>query len=346
MKTLLFYFTLLVSQLSYAAETEPTDYTFIAGHPSLQQWLLPTPIPTPKDNPLTAEKVSLGKMLFFDPRLSGDNNMSCATCHNPMLGWSDNLTVARGYKSKALTRATPLIINLAYNNLQMWDGRIKTLEEQALAPMEAELEMHADLSHKIALLSGIDGYVTAFDNAFPDQGVNTKTMAMAIASFERTLISNNSRFDTWVKGDKSALTADEISGFKLFVDPVKGNCAVCHSPPNFTDDGFHNIGLASFGHDNPDLGRYNQRRLNLMKGAFKTPTLRDIALSAPFFHDGSAQTLSDVVEHYSEGGKVKTNLSPNFTANTLTPEEIASIVSFLNALTSPHKPFTLPTLPQ
>ena len=337
---------MLVSKSGYATEIEFTDYTFIAGHQSLQHWLLPTPVPTPVDNPQTEEKISLGKILFFDPRLSGDNNMSCATCHNPMLGWSDNQPVARGYKSKALGRATPLIINSAYNNLQMWDGRIKTLEEQALAPMEAELEMHADLSSKIALLKSIDGYVTAFDKAFPGKTISRKTMAMAIASFERTVISNNSNFDAWVKGDESALTGDAKLGFQLFINPLKGNCAVCHSPPNFSDDGFHNIGLASFGHDSPDLGRYTQKPLHLMKGAFKTPTLRDIALSAPFFHDGSAQTLTQVIEHYSEGGKVKTNLSPNFNTNTLTSDEITSIVSFLNALTSPHSPITLPILPQ
>lgn len=346
MKTLIFCLILLTPKPAYSVDVESTDYTFVAGHQSLQHWLLPTPVPTPADNPQTAEKISLGKMLFFDPRLSGDNNMSCATCHNPMLGWSDSLAVARGYKSEPLDRATPLITNSAYNNLQMWDGRIRTLEEQALAPMEGELEMHADLASKIALLKSIDGYVTAFDKAFPGKTINKNILAMAIASFERTVISNNSKFDDWVKGDKSALSVNEIVGFKLFVNPMKGNCIVCHSPPNFTDDGFHNIGLASFGHKNPDLGRYTQKPLNLMKGAFKTPTLRDIALSAPFFHDGSAQTLTQVVEHYSDGGKITTNLSPNFEANKLTPDEITSIVSFLNALTSPHAPLTLPKLPQ
>lgn len=337
---------LLASQSCYSVEVEFNNYVFVAGDQSLQHWLLPIRVPTPENNPQSIDKINLGKMLFFDPRLSGDSNMSCATCHNPLLGWSDNLVVARGYKSQVLTRATPSIINAAYNNLQMWDGRMNSLEAQALAPMTSALEMHADLTKKIALLNNINGYVIAFDKAFPGETINKKTMAMAIASFERTVISDNSNFDAWVKGDKSALSANEVMGFKLFVDPNKGNCAVCHSAPNFTDDGFHNIGLASFAQSEPDLGRYTQRPLKLMKGAFKTPTLRDVALSAPFFHDGSAQTLAQVVEHYSEGGKIKINLSPNFQANSLTPDEASAIVSFLHTLTSPHEPIMLPKLPQ
>ncbi|MBW8186618.1 cytochrome-c peroxidase [Shewanella nanhaiensis] len=346
MRTAIVCLGLLLSSTLDAIEVDYQDYVFVAGHESLQHWLLPSSVPTPADNPQTSEKIALGKMLFFDPRLSGDSNMSCATCHNPMLGWSDNQKVALGYKSQKLTRSTPQIINAAYNHLQMWDGRLATLEEQALAPMEAKLEMHANLEAKVALLQSIEGYVTAFNLAFPGEAISKQTMAKAIASFERTVISNNSNFDAWVKGDKNALTAIEITGFKLFINPDKGNCSVCHSAPNFTDDGFHNIGLASFGDEHPDLGRYKQRPLNLMKGAFKTPTLRDIALSAPFFHDGSATTLTQVVRHYSDGGIVKTNLSPNFKANQLSKDEISAIVAFLNTLTSPHESVQLPKLPQ
>ncbi|WP_064791352.1 cytochrome-c peroxidase [Shewanella woodyi] len=346
MKTAIACLGLLLSSTLDAIEVEYSDHVFVSGHQSLQYWLLPSPVPTPADNPQTSEKIALGKMLFFDPRLSGDSNMSCATCHNPMLAWSDSQSVALGYRSQKLTRGTPPIINVAYNHLQMWDGRLRTLEEQALAPMEAQLEMHANLDEKIALLQSIEGYVEAFSLAFPDEAISKQTMAKAIASFERTVISDSSNFDAWVKGDKNALTRVEIEGFKLFINPQKGNCSVCHSAPNFTDDGFHNIGLASFGDKHPDLGRYKQRPLNLMKGAFKTPTLRDVALSAPFFHDGSAATLTQVVKHYSDGGVVKTNLSPNFKANQLSEDEISAIVAFLNALTSPHEPIQLPKLPQ
>lgn len=141
------------------------------------------------------------------------------------------------------------------------------------------------------------------------------------------------------------MTAQQIRGFRLFVDPDKGNCAVCHSAPNFTDNGFHNLGLASFGEDNPDLGRYTQRPLRLMKGAFKTPTIRDITLSAPYFHDGSAETLMEVVEHYAIGGVVKENRSPNMKTLNLSQQEKEDIVAFMESLTTPPEAFVLPILP-
>lgn len=159
------------------------------------------------------------------------------------------------------------------------------------------------------------------------------------------MISKDSPFDAWIAGDKKAMTKQQIRGFKIFVDPNKGNCEVCHSGANFTDNGFHNIGLKSFGDENPDLGRYAERPLRLMKGAFKTPTLRDVSYTAPYFHDGSANTLEEVVDHYVKGGAVKTNLSPNMKALDLTVKEQADLVAFLEALSSPKKPFLLPIIP-
>ncbi|MCG8534855.1 MAG: c-type cytochrome [Pseudomonadales bacterium] len=322
-----------------------TEYVYEAGHPSLQEWLLPDEAPYPKGNKPNEARVELGKMLFFDPRLSGDGNMSCATCHSPLFGWSDGLPTAKGFKSQVLGRATPVVTNSAFYTLQMWDGRKKSLEDQAIGPMLSSAEMNVDIGSAIRFLNDSPVYVEAFKKAYPGEGVNENTLAKAIASFERTIISNNSPFDQWVKGDKKAMTAQQINGFKLFVDPEKGNCAVCHSAPNFSDSGFHNIGLASWGHENPDMGRYAIKPLRLMKGAFKTPTIRDITLSAPYFHDGSAMTLEDVVTHYNKGGEVQTNLSPNMKTLNLSQSEQADLVEFMKALTTPPQPFTLPVIP-
>ena len=322
-----------------------TEYVYEAGHPSLQEWLLPDEAPYPKGNKPNEARVELGKILFFDPRLSGDGNMSCATCHSPLFGWSDGLPTAKGFKSQVLGRATPVVTNSAFYTLQMWDGRKKSLEDQAIGPMLSSAEMNVDIGSAIRFLNDSPVYVEAFKKAYPGEGVNENTLAKAIASFERTIISNNSPFDQWVKGDKKAMTAQQINGFKLFVNPEKGNCAVCHSAPNFSDSGFHNIGLASWGHENPDMGRYAIKPLRLMKGAFKTPTIRDITLSAPYFHDGSAMTLEDVVTHYNKGGEVQTNLSPNMKTLNLSQSEQADLVEFMKALTTPPQPFTLPVIP-
>ncbi len=325
--------------------TEYSEYSFKAGDKSLQEWLLPNTPPYPTGNKPTKARVELGKMLFFDPRIGGDGNMSCATCHNPMLGWSDALPTAKGFKSQVLGRATPVITNTAYNGLQMWDGRKKSLEDQAIGPMEASVEMQTNFTELLNLINHSTHYQNAFEQAYPGEGVNKGTIAKAIASFERTIVSNNSPFDKWVKGDKNALNAQQIEGFKLFTNPDKGNCAVCHSAPNFTDNGFHNVGLASWGKKNPDMGRYSERPLGLMKGAFKTPTLRDIGLSAPYFHDGSSKNLTQVMEHYIDGGVKKTNLSPNMKKLTINDKEKAAIIAFLDSLTTVPKPFELPILP-
>lgn len=319
--------------------------TFEAGHPSLQHWILPESPPIPDDNPLNENTIELGKKLFFDPRLSGDGNMSCASCHNPLFGWSDGLPTAKGFQSMVLGRASPTVFNTAYNSIQMWDGRKATLEDQAIGPMMSHEEMNMNIAKLIAFLKENAEYSALFKKAYPNEPVSDDALAKALAAFERTIVSRTSSFDKWVAGDKDALTEQQVRGFKLFVDPDKGNCEVCHSAPNFTDNGFHNIGLASFGMENPDLGRYAERPLGLMKGAFKTPTVREIANTAPYFHDGSSPTLTDAVKHYVTGGIVKTNLSPNFKKADLTEQEIQDIVEFMKGISSPTKPFTLPILP-
>lgn len=331
----------LLSSSSFANEKK---YVFKAGDPSLKEWLLPTAVPYPKGNkPNKARKV-LGKKLFFDPRLSGDGNMSCATCHNPALGWSDGLPTARGVKSKVLDRASPTIFNTAYNSIQMWDGRKKSLEDQAMGPMEATVEMNMDTKKLFKWLNSNREYIQLFNRAYPGEKIAAPSLSKAMATYERTAaISKNSNFDRWVKGNKRAMNAQQVRGFKLFA--TKAKCVTCHSAPNFTDNGFHNIGLASWGHKNPDMGRYAQRPLGLMKGAFKTPTLREIRRTSPYFHDGSAKTLKEAVQHYADGGVVKTNLSPNMEKVSLSDKEIDDIVEFMKALSSSYTPVTLPELP-
>lgn len=327
--------------------TDPQGNTYVlrAGDPSLKAWTLP-PVPHPEGNAPTPERVDLGHKLFFDTRLSGDGNMSCATCHSPMFGWSDGLPTAKGAKSQVLGRATPTVINTAYNSLQMWDGRKKSLEDQAMGPMEANVEMNADMNKLFAFLNGNAGYKALFEKAYPGEGISADTVSKAIASFERTLVSRYSPFDQWVAGQKGAMTAEQVEGFALFIDPKKGNCAACHNGPNFTDNGFHNLGLASWGQKNPDVGRYAIRPVAAMKGAFKTPTVREAANTGPYFHDGSAATLEQVVLHYRKGGDVKESLSPDMRPLDLSEAEVKKIVAFMEALSTEPKPFPAPALPR
>lgn len=316
-----------------------------SGDPSLQKWLLPDKIPQPANNKLTKDRIELGKMLFWDVRLSGNGKMSCGSCHNRAFGWSDALPKARGNNSRKLQRATPVLTNTAFNAVQMWDGRIKTLEEQVLTPIQSPLEMNMDIETLLEWLNSNSGYMKAFKKAYPGEGIDQGTLSRAIASYERTMISNNSPFDNWIKGDSKAMTRQQIRGFSLFLDENKGNCVVCHSAPNFVDDGFHNLGLKSYGEEQPDLGRYSQLPLPRMKGAFKTPTLRDISLSAPYFHDGSAATLMDVMRTYVDHGYVEGNISPEIQKIDLTEDEMKAIVAFMHALTSPQQQFVLPRFP-
>lgn len=330
---------------SAVTDTDGQVITLQAGHPSLQKWLLPASPPAPEDNHPNAARVELGKALFFDPRLSGDGNMSCGSCHSPLRGWSDGLGTGRGAKSMVLDRASPTVINTAYNSIQMWDGRKKTLEDQAMGPMEASVEMNADIERVFKWLNGSSGYRSMFAKAYPGQSIDAATLSKAIASFERTVISNDAPFDRWVKGDAGAMTAQQVRGFALFIDGKKGNCTACHSGPNFTDNGFHNLGLASHAREKPDLGRYAQKPLPSLRGAFKTPTVREAANTAPYFHDGSAATLRDVVKHYASGGTVKQDLSPNMRPLNLNEQEVDELVAFMQALSTPPRPFTLPVLP-
>ena len=301
--------------------------------------------PDAADNPMTPAKVELGRALFFDPRLSGNGTVSCASCHNPALGWSDGLKTGVGINGTALGRATPTIINVAYNTQFMWDGRKKSLEDQALGPMKTPEEMRTDFSAAVHLLNSVEGYVAMFSKAFPGEAIGEETIAKAIAAFERTVVSKDSRFDRWLSGDIKALSAQEYRGYQVFKDPDRGNCSKCHSGANFTDNGYHNIGLKPVD-GKADEGRFKIKAVASMKGAFKTPTLRDIGLTAPYFHDGSAATLMEVVEHYNRGGDDKSNLSKDIRPLNLTSVEKDDLVAFMMALNGRSIAVSIPALPQ
>jgi cytochrome c peroxidase len=307
---------------------------------NMKTFRLPREVPAPANNKVTPERTYLGKMLFFDPRLSGSKRISCATCHNPGLGWSDGLPTALGHDGAVLKRATPTIVNAAFGELQMWDGRFHNLEEQALAPMQASAEMNGSMQQILARLRAIPGYSKAFDTAYPGEGITEATLAKAIASFERTIISKNSPFDRWVAGDRNAINRAAKHGFELFTG--KAQCVNCHQAPYFTDQGFHNIGLK----DNQDPGRYAKVPVKAMQGAFKTPTLRDVALTAPYMHNGAYRDLRDVIEHYDRGGDAKENLDPNIKPLGLTGAEKDDLLAFLQTLTGKQIIVTLPRLPQ
>lgn len=299
--------------------------------------------PTVENNQSNPARVELGKILFFDPRLSGSNWISCASCHNPAMGWSDGLKIGLGHNFQILGRNTPTIINTAFGHLQFWDGRAGSLEEQATGPIESTGEMNQNLDDLVKELNAISGYKALFDKAYPNEGISKTTIGKAIASFERTVISKDSPFDKWMSGDSNAISDSAKSGYGLFVG--KAQCSVCHSRFNFTDNGFHNIGVKSIN-GKEDIGRFAIVPVKAMKGAFKTPTLRDIELTSPYMHNGIYKTLEEVVEHYNRKGDVQDNLSPNMQGPLgLSEQEKKDLVEFLKTLTGKPLEITIPVLP-
>lgn len=336
---LLFVFFFAAAVIAAPGTIGTTVSTTVGADP----WLRPDQAPAPADNLPNSARIELGQMLFFDPRLSRKANMSCASCHNPALGWSDGLPTATGFEMKTLARATPTIVNAAFNPIQMWDGRKSTLEDQALGPIAAGGEMNMPLPELVERLKSIHGYAPKFEDAYPGQGINETTVARAIASFERTVLSTESPFDRWRMGDEKAVSDSAKRGFELFTG--KANCAICHSGYNFTDNGFHNIGVKNTDPANPDVGRFAQKPLKAMRGAFKTPTLRDIALTAPYMRNGAYNTLMEVVEHYDRGGDDKENLSINIVPLHLSAQEKSDLVAFMESLTGAPRLVNVPALP-
>lgn len=270
-------------------------------------------LPVPEDNPLSAEKIALGRKLFHDTRLSRDGSVSCATCHDPERAFTDAKPVAVGVFGRKGQRRVPAIINRGYGKSFFWDGRIATLEQQVLQPITNPLEMDLPLEEAAARVS-----------------LDIGTLSRALASYVRTIRAGDSPYDRYVAGDRSALSEEARAGLMVFRG--KANCVVCHVGPNLTDEKFHNTGVGWNGQAFPDSGRFGVTGREEDRGAFKTPTLREVARRAPYMHNGSLATLEEVMDFYDKGGNRNPNLDPEIRPLGLTPAEKAALLAFLRAL--------------
>lgn len=286
----------------------------LGGFPPIASFAVPDAVIVPADNPMTAAKVELGRMLFFDTRLSGADDLSCASCHQPERGYEDGRAAAVGASGRIGQRNTPTLLNIGSARRLFWDGRVRSLEEQALMPVANPAEMNQDLAALPAELAADPRLVTAFAAAFPaEPAPSLVNVAKSLAAFQRTIRSGEAPVDRFIAGDSSALSPPAQRGFTVFGG--KGRCALCHSGWAFTDGRLHDVGM-------PDRG--DGRR-------FKTPTLRDIGRRAPYMHDGSLPTLESVVDHYQTGMARRLLIPPR---TDLNPSEREDLLAFLRSLDS------------
>lgn len=322
----------------------------------------------PADNPLTRAKIELGRQLYFDKRLSRDSSVSCATCHDPAKGWAEHTPTSTGIKGQKGGRSAPTIINRLLSKKQFWDGRAESLEEQALGPIQNPIEMGFTLPELVDRLNKIEGYRLQFEKIFG--GVTDKAIGQAIASFERTVLVGGSAFDIQedlnrfakipaadLADDKELaaryeelkklsaalpMSASAKRGKELFFG--KAQCSLCHVGANLTDEEYYNIGVGMEAAD-PDKGRVAINKNAKDTGAFKTPTLRNVAQNGPYMHDGSQKTLADVVDYYDRGGHANPFLHERIKKLNLTVDDRKDLVEFLQSLTGPLPPISAPRLP-
>jgi cytochrome c peroxidase len=295
---------------------------------------LPAEVPAPKDNPTIPDKVALGKQLFFDPRLSGDNKMSCATCHDPKKSFGDGLVRGKGRDGKPLVRNVPSLLNVAHYESYLWDGRSKSLEDQALVPIQSPDEMNQNLDELEKELNAVAGYVAQFQAVFGTK-VTREGIAKALATFQRTLITKPSPFDRYLKGERDALSDEAKDGMRLFMGDA--GCVQCHRGPLLSDGKFYRLGVSR-----QDKGRGVVTGKKEDDYKFRTPSLRNIAQTGPYMHDGSQDTLDEVVTYYyrnmPSGLDVEPLLGQSFS-------EIPLIVAFLRSLTGEAPDISPPKLP-
>ena len=309
-----------------------------ASKPAIERISALPAIVHPADNPTSAAKVALGAQLFVDKRLSGSGNMACQSCHYRNLGWTDGLQFSRRDDGVLNSRNTPTLYNVGFQTAWYWDGRATTLEGQVLAAWRGQTG--ADPAKIAALLNTVPGYAAQFQTVFGAPAA-PDSIAKALAAYLRTKNSENSPWDRYESGDRMAVSGDAVDGFRLFMG--KGRCAACHTPPFYGNSGFFNIGLEA-GKAKPDPGRFNVTKNEADTSAFKTPTLRSVALGAPYFHDGSRATLEEAVRYMAAGGGDDPKKSPVLSPTGLSEPEITKIVEFLKTLTS-TEPWAAPALP-
>lgn len=290
------------------------------------------PVIAPPGNPPSSLKIHLGKELYFDARLSADGTVSCATCHDPALGWSDEGPTSKGIRGQLGGRRAPPVSNAAYSPLQFWDGRSPSLEDQAKGPIQNPIEMGNTHQAMIQTVSAISAYKAEFKAVYGEGPITVDQVAEAIAAFERTVVTTDSRFDRFARGDHGALTALEKEGLEIFNG--KGHCTACHWGPYFSDGRFHNIGVPAKDTKNPDVGRYAVTKDPRDKGAFKTPTIRDAARRPPYLHDGSEKTLESLIDFYNKGGGKDPDLDSLLVPLDLSKHEKAALVAFIKSLDS------------
>lgn len=293
------------------------DLSYPIGFPHM---LIPT------DNQLTKSRVNLGKKLFFETRLSEDSTVSCATCHLQQFAFADDKVLSPGVGGAVGFRNAPTLANIGYADIFFMDGGVPTLELQVLDPIENPVEMNLPIPHAVDRIKAIPEYQKMAQEAYGRE-FDAFVLTRAIAAYERTLISGNSKYDQQVLQGQNVFTASELNGYQLFLD--KG-CANCHSGVNFTDYDFHNVGLYQ---NYSDIGRKRVTTLDADEGKFKTPTLRNIELTAPYMHDGSLTTLEEVVDFLNTGGENHPNKSSLIQPLNLTNQEKTDLVNFLKTLT-------------
>jgi cytochrome c peroxidase len=297
------------------------------------------PVPIPSDNPPTEETIALGRRLYYDPLLSVDGTISCASCHAPQFSFSDNRPVSQGVGGKPGTRHSPTVINSAFSSLQFWDGRAPSLEEQAKGPMANPVEMAHSLEGVVQRLQADPKYRELFKKAWGADQITIDMVVKSIASFERTVIAGDSPFDRFYYGhDSKALPSAAQRGLIIFISAKKGNCAVCHPIGKdyslFTDNKFHNLGIGADTRGNlNDLGRFNETKNDADMGAFKTPSLRNLANRGPYMHDGTFPTVKDTLAHYIGGGNWNPHLDKEIhSLDVLTFDERDDLLQFLDSL--------------
>jgi len=308
----------------------------------------------PSDNQPNPEKIALGKMLFFDPRLSVSKQIACGSCHEPQLGWGDGKRVANGHDRKTGKRNAMTILNTAFYEKLFWDGRAGSLEDQARFPVQDHVEMNMDVTLMEKNVKEYKGYGVLFEKAFGDKEVSLDRIFKAIATFERTIVSPSSRFDLFVKGKSEALKDEEVLGLHLF--RTKAGCINCHNTPLFSDNQFHNDGQTLFGSVNEDLGLYHVTKHKEDVGKFRTPSLREAANTGPWMHHGNFPSLKDVVFFYDKGNpspiqrkyqgerdSLVPTTDPMLKQLNLSLKEVDALIAFMQSITTIPRRMNTPT---